>query len=295
MNTIEKRFPQEHDKTFIVYQEIGTYFPFPWHYHPEYELVLVRKSTGRRMVGDNIGYFGEGDLVFMGPLLPHVWTNDPVFINGEADYLADAIVVQFVDSFLGEYFMQIPEMEHFKKFLRLSYRGMEIKGKTRDRISVIMNDMLNMNGLQRVAQLIAIFDLLAGANEYSLLSSPSPVQNIPYRTARHFRDINEYIMNHFHEEISLAEISRVANMAVTTFCNFFKEHYRVTFIEYLNTIRVAHACRLLSEPDMKIVEVSYECGFNNLANFHKQFKKLKNMTPTDYRKSVIIKNARTEP
>ncbi len=103
MKSVERRLPQEFDKSFIVFNESGTCFPYPWHYHPEYELVLIRKSTGRRMVGDHIGYFDEGDLVFMGPMLPHVWVNDPVFVNGEAGYLADAIVIQFVSDFLGTF------------------------------------------------------------------------------------------------------------------------------------------------------------------------------------------------
>ena len=93
-------------------------------------------------------------------------------------------------------------------------------------------------------------------------------------------------MRNFDKEISLAEIAAVANMALTTFCNFFKEHYRVTFVEYLNEIRIGHACKLLTEKNKNVVEAAYQCGFNNLANFNRQFKKLKNMTPTEYRRTI---------
>ncbi len=143
MKSIEQRLPQDFDKSFIVFRETGQYFPCPWHYHPEHELVLVEKSTGRRMVGDHIGYFDEGDLVLMGPMLPHVWVNDPEFITGQADCVADAIVIQFVDSFLGERFFGIPEMEAFKNFLRLSSRGMEIQGKTKEQITALMKKMVS--------------------------------------------------------------------------------------------------------------------------------------------------------
>jgi AraC-like DNA-binding protein len=81
----------------------------------------------------------------------------------------------------------------------------------------------------------------------------------------------------------------VGNMGVTAFCNFFKEQFRVTFVEYLTTVRIGHACKLLSMNDRNVVEVAYECGFNNLANFNRQFKKLKNMTPSDYRKTLIVR------
>jgi AraC-like DNA-binding protein len=286
MKSIERRLPQDIDKSFIVFQEIGTYFPYPWHYHPEYELVLIRKSSGRRMVGDHIGFFDEGDLVFMGRLLPHVWVNDPQFVNGEADYLADAIVVQFIDSFLGERFMQIPEVEAFKNFLWLSNRGLVIKGKARKQITQLMEQMLVMNGLQRLSSLLTIFDILAHTTEYELLASPVFIQDTHFKSSDHYRKINEYIMHNFHRDISLCEIASVANMAITTFCNFFKSHYRITFVEYLNSVKIGHACKLLSQNELNIVEVAYESGFNNLANFNKQFKNLKQMTPSEYRRTL---------
>ena len=96
--------PQDYDKSFVVFKEAGKFFPCPWHYHPEFELVLVIKSTGRRMVGDNIGYFKEKDLVLIGSMLPHVWVNDPKYTTSKADSLAEAIVIHFKDIFLGEHF-----------------------------------------------------------------------------------------------------------------------------------------------------------------------------------------------
>ena len=288
MKTIEFRLPQEYDKSFIVFQEIGQFFPCPWHYHPEYELVLVLKSTGRRMVGDHIGYFDAGDLVFMGPSLPHVWVNDPEFFKGEAGYQANAIVVQFVDFFLGKTFMEIPEMEAFRSFLMRSNRGMVIKGDTREKIADTMTRMLTMNGLQRLSSLLSIFDLLVQTTDYESLASPGYVQNTHLKSSDHPQKINQYIMQNFQEDISLPEIAGVANMALTTFCCFFKEHYRVSFVEYLNTVRIGYACKLISEKDLNIVEAAGESGFNNLANFNRQFKKIKNMTPSEYRRKLNL-------
>lgn len=288
MKAVEFRLPQDFDKSFIVFREAGKYFPCPWHFHPEYELVLVTKSTGRRMVGDHIGYFDEGDLIFMGSLLPHVWVNDARFIHGQADEPADAIVVQFVENFLGDAFLGIPEMEDVRKVLRLSDRGMAIRGKAREKITTLMKKMPLMNGLQRLSSLLLIFDILANTSEYDLLASPMFTQNFQRESSDRFRKITEYILQNFNKDITLPEIASVASMGVTAFCNFFKEQFRVTFIEYVNAVRIGHACKLLSEHDHNIVEVAYECGFNNLANFNRQFKKLKNMTPSDYRKTVNV-------
>ena len=285
MKAIEQRLPVDFDKSFIVFRETGTHFPCPWHYHPEFELVLILKSTGRRMVGDHIGYFDEGDLVFMGPGVQHVWVNDDEFMEGKAAYPADAIVIHFLESFLGEKFLSIPEMESFKNILTLSSRGIAYEGETRKKIVALMQEMLSMTGLKRLSALFEIFDILATSNEYEVLSSPGFMKT-ELKSSDRFGKINEYILRNFDKDINLPEVAGVANMAVTTFCNFFKEQFRVTFVEYLNTIRIGYACKLLAQNDRNIVEIAYESGFKSLANFNRQFKKIKNMNPTAYRKTI---------
>lgn len=288
MKAVEYRLPKEFDKSFIVFREQGAFFPVPWHYHPEYELVLVTKSTGRRMVGDHIGYFNEGDLVLMGPGLPHVWVNDAEYLNGSKKDAADAIVVQFLQDFLGENFLELPEIAGLKKILKLSASGLEIKGNTRKRINELMPQMLKATGLQRLSMLFSIFDILANTKEYEPLASPAFVNSTTLQESDRFNNITEYIMRNFDSEIKLSDVAAIANMATTTFCNFFKEHYRVTFVEYVTEIRIGHACKLLADPTKNIVEAAYESGFNSLANFNRQFKKLKHMTPTEYRKMLEI-------
>jgi YesN/AraC family two-component response regulator len=286
MKAIEQRLPQEFDKSFIVFRETGKFFPCPWHYHPEYELVLITSSTGRRMVGDHIGYFEKDDLVFMGPKLPHVWMNDSQYINGESEELADGIVVQFVENFLGDKFLSIPEMADFRKVLELSNHWMVIKGRTKEKINSLMKKMLDLNGLKRLSALFSIFELLSNTHEYELLASPGFVQNTHLQCSNRFNKVTEYIMRNFDGDITLPGVAAVSNMAVTTFCNFFKEHYRVTFVEYLNTVRIGYACKLLADKNKNVVEIAYESGYKNLANFNRQFKKFKSMTPTDYRRTI---------
>lgn len=295
MKAIELRLRKDIDKSFIVFREQGKMFPCPWHYHPEYELVLVTKSTGRRMVGDHIGYFKEGDLVFMGPMLPHVWVNDAAYLQEGTTLEADAIVIQFVPDFLGEKFLQIPEMEKLNAFLLIANRGLEIKGAARERINNLMKQIIHMNGMQRLVTLFSIFEILSSNAEYEFLASPGYVQNIHPKCSDRFSKITEYIMRNFDREITLPEAAAAANMAVTTFCNFFKAHYRITFVEYLNIVRIGHACKLLGDKNKTIVGVAYECGFNNLANFNRQFKKLKNMTPSEYRKTINVEALLMEP
>ena len=115
----------------------------------------------------------------------------------------------------------------------MSRYGMVIQGGAKEKINAIMSDMPFMNGLQRLSSLFTIFDVLANTNEYQLLASPGFVECTHLKSSDRFSKITEYIMQNFDEDIALPEIASVANMAVTTFCNFFKEHYRQTFVEYL--------------------------------------------------------------
>jgi AraC-like DNA-binding protein len=290
MEYVELNLPKESDKSFVVFKEVGKFFPCPWHYHPEYELVLVVKSTGRRMAGDNIGYFREGDLVLLGPFLPHLWSNDAKFINGKGNSQAEAIVIHFKENFLGEHLFEIPEMESFKNFLKMSNRGIVIKGAARTKISSLMEKMPDMNGLQRISSLFSIFDALSETTEYELLASPGFVKEVNLNGSDRLNKVINYIMQNFDQDISLSKVASTANMSLTAFCNFFKENYRLTFVEYLNTVRVGHACKLLFDKDRNVVDVAYECGYNSLANFNKQFRKYKNMTPTEYRKVLYNRN-----
>jgi AraC-like DNA-binding protein len=284
MKAVEYRLPQEFDKSFIVFEEKGKFFPCPWHYHPEYELVLVTKSSGVRMVGDNVGCFDEGDLVLLGPILPHLWINDPDYINGQGKTPAEAIVIHFVKDFLGPDFFKAPEMKPLIHFFLLSKQGMVITGKTKEKITVVMKEMLGMTGIQRLSALFTIFDIFCSSTEYKLLASPGYIKQSRLDCSDRFSNVTDYIMRNFDRDISLKHIASIANMAVSTFCNFFREQYRVTFIEYLNSVRVGNACKLLGERSENVVEIAYKCGFNNLANFNRQFKKIKNMTPSEFRR-----------
>src|SRR5690606_3535621 len=150
----------------------------------------------------------------------------------------------------------------------------------------LMKEMVNMNGIQRLAGLFNIFDVLANNSEFDLLASPGYQKDILFNGPDRFNLIIEYILRNFHHNITLPEVASQANMAVTTFCNFFKEHHRITFVEYLNRVRIGHACQLLGSTKKTVAEIAYECGYKNLANFNRQFKKIKKMTPVELRKNI---------
>lgn len=287
MKAIEFRLPKEFDKSFTVFNEKGAHFPCPWHYHPEYEFVLVNRSSGKRMVGDHIGYFDAGDLVLMGPELPHVWVNDNSYFEISRPEAADATVIHFTPDFIGRDIFNIPEFSSLIEILNLSSRGIHIKGKEKLAIANIMNSMIYESGLKRLASIFEIFDIICSMKDYELLASPSFNTNKNSTNSRHSK-INNYILRNYHKPITLKEVADEANMATTTFCNFFKEQYRVTFVEYVTQIRIGHFCKLIAERDKSILEAAYTCGFNSIANFNRQFKKIKGMSPSEFKRTVEV-------
>src|SRR5206468_974331 len=137
-----------------------------------------------------------------------------------------AIVIQFVKNFLGEHFFKIPELTGFIKFLNVAERGVVINGKAKSKINRLMNEMLLMNGIQRLSSLLTIFEILSTTSDYELLASPKFIQNFQYETPGRFKDITEYILQNFNEDISLPEAAASVNMGLTAFCNYFKSQFR---------------------------------------------------------------------
>ncbi len=283
LTTLEPRY------SFVLQRDQYDFYPTPWHYHPEYELVLVVKSTGQRIVGDSMEDFGPGDLVFMGPNLPHVFSNGPEYYQGRKELRAEAIVIHFNEEFSGHGFFDLPEMTVVKKLLLNSRWGLKILGKTRERIAADMEAMLDQPPPQRLLNLLQILELLSTSKEYRMLASMGYVQTDQPEDTNRMNKIYSYIMSRFRDPISLSEVSQVANLTPQSFCRFFKSRTRKTFSRFLNEVRIGYACKLMAEDHLNISDICYESGYNNLSNFNRQFKRVVKKSPSVYRKEYMYK------
>lgn len=271
---------QDPDKSFIVHHETKSFAR--WHHHPEYELLLILKGKGKRMIGDHIDRFEHNDLILLGSYLPHEYRCDEEYMNGPDGFQGKALVIQFLKDFLGSGFFEIPENRNLNRVLGESYRGLQFFGKTREKIIELMGNSYNLDGPERLYTLLSIFRLLGQTKEYRLLSSPGFMKPFQNQGDDPIQKALEYIVQHFQEEISMKEMLSITNMSNSAFCNSFKKTCRMTFKEYLLNVRIGYACKLLTEDAMNISQVAYSCGFENLSNFNRQFKKLKNVTPSQF-------------
>src|SRR5262249_11055491 len=140
------------DKLFVVKEETFPYNDFPLHIHPEYELILVMKSSGKRYVGDNIANFSPGDLCLFGPQLPHTYYNKHL----PSDREVHQVVIQFSEDCLGQGFFDKPPFKRIRLMLERSLHGMAFSGPVRDEAAAIMKAMANADEVEATASLLSL-------------------------------------------------------------------------------------------------------------------------------------------
>ncbi len=252
-----------------------------WHFHPELELVFLSEGKGKRHIGNHISYFKKGDLILMGPNLPHYGFRNRLTADQKE------IVLQFREDFLGESFFKVEEMKAIGDLIDRSRSGISFHGDTKRIIGSRLKDLFYMNPFEKITSLLNILQILAGSEEFTILNAEGYTIVVENQDNNRIDIIYEYVRSNFMEKITLEEIASQVNMMVPSFCRFFKKLTNKTFIEFLNEFRVVHAVKLISEESLTITEICYECGFNNFSHFTKQFKKYTGKSPSQYRKSLV--------
>jgi AraC-like DNA-binding protein len=177
-------------------------------------------------------------------------------------------------------------MVSINELLKLSKRGLQIKGDSRAEVARRLNRIVKGNGVARLIDFLSLLHYIASEGDYHVLSSLGFTSTLDQQDLSRLNKIFDYLLKNFQKNITLGEMSKIASMSSAAICRYFKDRTNKTFITFLNEIRVGHACKLLIEKkEMNISEICFECGFNNLTNFNIQFKKLKKMPPMLYRET----------
>jgi AraC-like DNA-binding protein len=287
MKPVLEYLPKNGGESFVVKFFDYDYYPTPWHFHPEYELVLVTESTGTRFIGDQVTRYQPGDLAFIGPNIPHTYKSDAVYYNGEG-LRAKSIVIHFLPSAFGEFFFSIPETNSLKGLFIKAASGMDITGTINDQVSRCMHELVQLNNLARWIKLLEILNLLAESAEYSLICG-GKVTGINEKESDRMDQVLNFILKNFNNNIGLKDASNVANMSENSFSRYFGLRTRRTFVSFVNEVRLSHASKLLIENKLSVADISLSCGFNNLSNFNKQFKKFYSVSPSVYQKKYVFK------
>lgn len=251
------------------------------HSHKNFELNFITSGSGRRIVGDNISGFDTGDLVLLGPNLPHCWEALD-FDNGMDPF---CIVTHFSEDIINSDFFKMPELEKVVDLLKQSSTGLRFKLGDDRHIRKSLEKMTQLQGLEYYIEMLRIFNFLLQIEDRENLSNPHNNSAVFAKNLDKINKVYEYVFQNIQEGVKLEEAAAVLNMAPSSFCRYFKKKTKLTFMEYVKSVRVGIAAKLLAETDKQITQICFESGYNNLANFNHYFKHIMGKTPSEYRKT----------
>ncbi|HTR30813.1 MAG TPA: AraC family transcriptional regulator [Puia sp.] len=265
--------------SYVAYRYATGRFPFLWHYHPEYELTLILEGSGERMVGDNHEYFLPGDLVLLGPGLPHTWVSKAP---------SAAVVVQFSERFIAP-LVQYPECDRVRLLLGRSSQGLSfpVTGLGKGDLMASIMRLTTAKGVSRITGLLDVLQILAGSRIAARsLASPYFQPAAGKKTEGRIAKVFQYVHRHSADKIKLKDVAGLINLSGSAFCKFFRRTTGKTFSDHLADIRIGNACHLLSESDDTISEIAYRSGFDSLTYFNRVFLRKKGVRPREFRKNL---------
>jgi AraC-like DNA-binding protein len=261
------------------------YFVSQWHFHPEIEMILINKGTGTLFIGNSMHRFEPGTLALIGENVPHVWMNDKEYYAGTSGLIAHSQVIKFKKDFWGREFASLPEMKPINDILSKASRGILFEDGLKLELRLLLKEIFQVEGMERILKVLDFLTLASQSKSYSYLSIPFDGVPLTQADCQKIDRIYRYLMENFSRELKLADISKVACMNPSALCRYIKTHTLKTLSDILNEIRVGFACKLLTETEQSISQISENSGYNYLSNFYKQFEKLKSTTPGNYRES----------
>ena len=254
--------------------------PVKIHSHSNYELIYISSGTGKRIIGHNISEFSKGELIFLPPHVPHCWYSVDTQTNG----VSEAYVTHFNEKITSLDFSHIPELEMVVNLFREIRKGIWFKGEKTEKVGTIIKKMVNLKGIERYIELMKVFQLLIQIEDREYLIHPISHDNLFDRDHDIIDNVFKYIYDNVKTGISLKEAAELVFKEPAAFCKYFKSKTNQTFMNYVTNVRIWIAAKLLVETKMQIAQICYECGYENLANFHHYFKLIMNKTPKEYRR-----------
>ncbi|WP_299115416.1 AraC family transcriptional regulator [uncultured Winogradskyella sp.] len=258
---------------------VGESNPF-WHFHPEIELVYINKGKGKRHIGNHLSYYNNSQLLLLGSNLPHYGFVDRLTLNGSET------VVQFKPDFLGDDFFDVPEMKLISQLLERSKMGVLFGTNTKKELGIAIEALADKKGFDKIVALLNILQSLANSEDYKILNADGFLFETEPQDNAKINIIYKYINENFQQHISLEVIAEKVSMSIPAFCRYFKKVTGKTFTKLVNEYRIVHATKLLSESQLSITDISYECGFNNFSHFNKLFNEFTGKSASKYRKEL---------
>ena len=266
---------------FTIFSRVKQKFDFPLHYHDEYELNLILNASGaKRVVGGHIEVIDDLELVLVGPNVYHAW-----FTHQCQSKSITEVTIQFHKDLFDDKFLRRNQLSFVKNMMERSQRGILFSQETVTAVKDRLHSLNKKNGFDSVLELLSILHDLSISRNMKTLSDSSFSNEQFHYNSRRIEKVFEYMNSHYNMQITLAEVAKIANMPEASFSRFIKKRTGKTFIDSLNEIRLGHASRMLIDTTNTVAEIAYKCGFNNISNFNRIFKRKKFCIPKDFRET----------
>jgi AraC-like DNA-binding protein len=282
MSTIVREItPLKSEDLFILLNNKQAKFDYQIHFHSDYELNMVCNTSGKRIVGDSVEQFIDFDMILIGSNLPHVWkapTTDDTHV----------ITIQFHDQILNSFLMGKRLFSPIRDMLERSLRGLDFSEETKLRVKDKIFSLSQSHGFNTALDFFSIlYELATSQGQRNLASSTYDTSNVIKESkSRRIAKVCSYIEGNYKDEIKLSDVAGLIGMSDSAFSHFFKKRTNRSFVSYLNDVRIGHATKMLFETTHSVSEIAFMCGFYNISNFNRIFKKSKGQTPSDYRASI---------
>ena len=289
-NLLKEITPLTQGDCFTVFSRIKYEFDFPLHFHEEFELNFIHNAKGaKRVIGDHIEVIDELELVLVGPNLPHAW-----FTNKSKGKEVKEITIQFHRDLFDEKFLHRNQMSFIRSMFDHSKRGILFSKQTTHSTMPRLVKLAQKRGFDSVLELMSILHDLSTSRDVRILSDSSFSNSETFSyNSRRVENVMRYLNANFDKNVSLAEAAKIAAMTEVSLSRFFKLRTGKTFVDALCEIRLGHASRMLIETTQSVNEIAFKCGFNNMSNFNRIFKKKKACTPKEFRDTYTSSGVRT--
>ncbi len=267
--------------SFNIKRAILTPKTYKIHSHKNFELNYILSGWGNRFVGDNMQGFSRGDLVLLGPNLPHCWE-----VKGVAQGTSpECLTIHFHENFFGQKIIQSPELHPIYDLFNESSLGIQFYGEEIIDVSYILHKMLKANNLRKLIYLLEIFEILIRTENRKKLATPGYLDKADITESKKLKQVYEYILVNFSKKVKLEDVAEISHLSPSAFCRFFERSTGKSLFNYLKEVRIGYACKLLQDSDLLISDICYQSGYSNLAHFNNQFKEICGVTPGQYRKN----------
>ncbi|MDX1565768.1 MAG: AraC family transcriptional regulator [Phycisphaeraceae bacterium] len=283
MKKIREKVDPDHAASFRCFLRSVTHFDFQWHDHSACELTLILSGCGQRYVADSLERYGPGDLVLLGPNVPHTWASDP---RPPTEH--QAVVIQFETHFLGRSFWLAPEWQPVRRMIDRAARGLVFEKA--EQVAASIEALPEAEPAARLLGLLEALLALTECSERPLASTRSRGQ-LSESVAHRLDKVCGYLSTHFSEPIRQKQVAELAGMHPAAFSRFFKRATGRTMSQHVTALRLDHAARLLVETDLSVLEVAAESGFENLSYFHRLFRQAHGRSPRRYRLQAAARRA----